>query len=235
MNKDININRSKPRVVSLVIGLLFTTFCLAAEQSILIANLKAGKPQTVVVYGTRLTAGGAWVQQLQQALNQAYPEKAKVMNSGKGAMWSKWGVDNLDKLVIEKKPDTVLIEFGINDAFLKYNTSVEQAQKNLENMIERILKANSHCEIILMVMNPAIGVHLERRPNLKDYYQMYRDMAKTRKLLLIDHYPNWEKILNSDADLFNNYVPDGIHPNAEGCEMVITPEINKTLGIADKP
>lgn len=235
MNKDIHINRSKLGVASILLGFLLTTLCPAAEQSGLIANLKAGKTQTVVVYGTSLTAGGAWVQQLQQALNQAYPEKAKVINSGKSAMWSKWGVDNLDKLVIEKKPDTVLIEFGINDAFLKYNTSVEQAQKNLENMIERILKSNSQCEIVLMVMNPPIGGHLESRPNIKDYYQMYRDVAKTRKLLLIDHYPNWEKILNSDAALFNKYVPDGIHPNAEGCEMVITPEITKALSIAAKP
>jgi lysophospholipase L1-like esterase len=222
-------------VISLLLGLLFTTLCLAAEKSILIANLKEGKPQTVVVYGTSLTAGGAWVEQFQQTLNQAYPEKAKFINSGKGAMWSKWGVDNLDKLVIEKKPDTVLIEFGMNDAFLKYNTSLDQAQKNLDNMIERILKANSQCEIILMVMNPAIGVHLERRPNLKNYYQIYRDVAKTRKLLLIDNYPNWEKILNSDPGLFNKYVPDGIHPNTEGCEMVITPEIIRTLAIAAKP
>ena len=150
-------------------------------------QIESGKQQTVITYGTSLTAGGAWVQQLQEALNHRYPGKAKLINSAKGAMWSTWGVENLGTRVIRKKPDTVLIEFAINDAYLPYKTSVEQAQRNLENMIERILKSNSACEIILMVMNPPVAVHLERRPKIKDYYQMYRDVAKDRKLLLIDH------------------------------------------------
>jgi hypothetical protein len=98
-------------------------------------------------------------------------------------------------------------------------------------MIERILKSNFDCEIVLMVMNPPIRVSLERRPKIKDYYQMYRDVARDRKLLLIDHYPNWEKILNKEPNLFKKYVPDGIHPTTEGCKMVVTPEIVRSLGI----
>lgn len=133
--------------------------------------------------------------------------------------------------MIQKQPDTVLIEFAINDAFLPYKTSVMQAQSNLENMIERILKANPKCDIILMVMNPPIGVHLERRPKIKDYNEMYRNVAKDRQLLLIDHYPKWETILKEDPALFKNYVPDGIHPGAEGCKSVILPNITKALGI----
>jgi hypothetical protein len=68
-------------------------------------------------------------------------------------------------------------------------------------------------------------------PRSKIYYQMYRDVAKTRKLLLIDHYPKWEKILNEDPELFKEYVPDGIHPAAAGCKAVILPNITKALGI----
>jgi sialate O-acetylesterase len=61
---------------------------------------------------------------------------------------------------------------------------------------------------------------------------MYREVAKERKLLLIDHYPQWEKILNETPELFKAYVPDGIHPGAEGCKVVITPTIVEALGIA---
>ena len=225
------MNRSQLMAMVLGMCLISAPMCHAEGKSRLVDNLKSGKQQTVITYGTSLTAGGAWVKQLQEALNRSYPEKAKVINSGKGRMWSKWGVDNLDKRVIEKKPDTVLIEFAINDAYLPYKTSVEQAKINLENMIERILKSNSKCEIVLMVMNPPIGVHLERRPKIKEYYQMYREVAKARKLLLVDHYPQWEKIVNEDPQLFNKYVPDGIHPGPEGCKVVITPNIIKALGI----
>ena len=197
----------------------------------LAANLAAGKPQTVVTYGTSLTAGGAWVQELQDALGRSYPGKATVVNSGMGAMWSGWGVENLGQRVIAKKPDTVLIEFSINDAYVPYTTSVQRARSNLETMIDRILASNTNCEIVLMVMNPPTGSHLEQRPKIKEYNQMYRDVAKNRKLLLIDHYPHWEKILNDDPGLFMKCVPDGIHPCAEGCTMVVTPEILRALGI----
>ena len=231
----MNMNKSKLGAVVLTIALFSATLCQAAEKSRLVANLESGKQQTVVTYGTSLTHGGAWVAQLQQALNSSYPGKVKVINSGQNGMWSKWGVGNLDKRVIEKKPDTVLIEFAINDAYLPYKTSVKQAQSNLENMIERILKSNPDCEIVLMVMNPPIGVHLKRRPKIKEYYEMYRNVAKEQKLLLIDHYPKWEKILNEDPDLFNKYVPDSIHPVAKGCREVIIPNITKALGIKVVP
>ncbi len=203
----------------------------AGEQQSLIAHLKAGKPQTIVTYGTSLTAGGAWVGQLQSALNRSFPGLAKVVNSGAGGMWSKWGVDNLEERVIAKKPDAVLIEFAINDAYLEYNTPVESARTNLVNMIDRILKANPQCQVILMTMNPPIGVHLERRPKVDEYYEVYRQVAKERKLLLIDHSLNWKKILQEDAAAYNKLVPDGIHPEGLGCETVILPQLLKSLGI----
>ena len=208
---------------------------LAEDRSHFVSNLNAGKQQKLVVYGTSLTAGGAWVGQLQKALDERYPGQAKLINSGKGGMWSKWGVDNLDTRVIQKKPDTAVIEFAINDAFLAYKTSVAEARSNLTNMIDRILASKPETEIILMTMNPPIGVHLDRRPMIKDYYQMYRDVAKERKLKLIDHYGNWEPILEKDRALFDKYVPDGIHPGPEGCTRVITPAILKGLGIKDEP
>jgi alpha-L-arabinofuranosidase len=218
---------------SLVLSLfvLSTAPCQVGEKSQLVTNMELGKQQTVITYGTSLTAGGAWVRQLQQALERKYPGKAKLINSAKGAMWSTWGVDNLDAHLIQKRPDTVLIEFAINDAYLPYKTSVEQARSNLDNMIDRILNSNAACEIVLMVMNPPVGVHLERRPKIKDYYQMYRGVAQDRKLLLIDHYPVWESILNENATLFRKYVPDGIHPGPEGCKAVITPTVLQALGV----
>lgn len=203
----------------------------AAEKSKLVTNLEAGKQQTVVTYGTSLTAGGAWVDQLSAELKRHYSTLPLVLNSGRGSMWSKWGVDNLDTRVISKSPDTVFIEFTINDAFLKYATSVPQARSNLLNMVDRLLAANNACEIILMVMNPPIGVHLDSRPNIELYNQMARDVAAERRLMLIDHYPDWEKILKADPKQFSALVPDGIHPNAEGCKQVILPNILRALGV----
>ncbi len=215
----------------LLFACLVTPALSQAEGSRLVASLKAGKAQTLVTYGTSLTAGGAWVGQVKSALEKEWPGLLTLVNSAKGGMWSKWGVDNLEARVIAKKPDTVLIEFAINDAFLEYKTSVVDAKANLNTMIDRILAAKAETEVILMTMNPPIGVHLERRPAIKEYYEMYRAVAAERKLPLIDHEKTWQPILTNQAELFNRYVPDGIHPGPEGCSAVITPVLLKALGV----
>ncbi len=214
-----------------VVSITLLAFCHAGEKSRLIKNLESGKKQTLITYGTSLTSHGAWVPQLKQEINKHYPGKATVINCGKSGKASDWGIVNFENRVIAKKPDTVIIEFAMNDAFAPYKISVNKAQSNLESMIDRILKANKDCEVILMVMNPTLGKAKKARPDLLKYNNMYRDVARKRHFLLIDHYPNWEKILKADPKLFNKYVPDGIHPKAEGCKAVITPHIVKSLGI----
>ncbi|MCX6997008.1 MAG: GDSL-type esterase/lipase family protein, partial [Kiritimatiellaeota bacterium] len=236
LQRNSNEGGAMRRIAATIVILTMVNHALAGEDSQLVARLKAGKQQTVVTYGTSLTEGGAWVRQLQQALQAEFPGLATVINSGQSRMWSKWGVDNLDARVLAKKPDTVFIEFAINDAYLDYKTSVSDARRNLTNMIARILSAKADSEIILMTMTPPTGIHLERCPQYKDYYQMYRDVARARKLRLIDHQVNWEQLLEQDKALFDKYVPDGLHPGAEGCAQVITPAIRRALGLrAEQP
>lgn len=201
------------------------------HQSQFVRALSEGRQQRIVCYGCSLTAGGAWVQQLQDALNLVYPDLATVTNSGAGAMWSRWGRENLDERVISKNPDAVFIEFSMNDAFLAYETSVAEARENLQTMIDRMLEHNREAEIIIMVMNPPTGEHLERRPRFEEYNQMYRDVAGANGLLLIDHQPNWEVVLAQGMSAFLAYVPDGLHPAPIGCQEVITPHILASLGI----
>ncbi len=201
-------------------------------QSQLVKNLQQGKDQLVVVYGTSLSSGNhgkSWMQEVSNYFNEKYGSHLTYTLSGKGGMWSTWGVQNIEDSVITKHPDAVIMEFGINDAFKKYATSPEVARLNLEYMIHRIQLDNPDCEIILQVMNMPIGKSASYRPNLNAYYAMYRKVAKKEKLLLIDHYPNWQKILDQGEDVFMEKVPDGIHPSDESGKNIIAPMIIKTL------
>lgn len=154
-------------------GLVFAALSTGFAESRLVANLQAGKPQVIVVYGTSLTAGGAWVSQLLQALKRDFSNQVALVNSARSGMNSEWGVANLEEKVIRKKPDTVFIEFAINDAVERFS-------------------------------------------------------------MLIDHEPHWEAIQKSDPAQFKRYMPDGLHPNPEGCREVILPELLKALGL-DNP
>jgi acyl-CoA thioesterase I len=195
------------------------------EKLMFIEKLQNGVKQHLVTYGTSLTECGEWVNQLRNFFNQKYPGLVTVTNSGASGMWSGWGVDNLEERILKKNPDVVFIEFAINDAYLPYKTTVPMCRKNLETMIDRILKQYPKCQIILMTMNPPIREHLEIRPKVEEYYQAYREVAKERKLLLIDHYPVWKAILDKDPKTYDAYVSDGIHPNGLGSEKVTTPNI----------
>ncbi len=204
----------------------------SVAQSRLIKNLKDGKDQLVVVYGTSLSSGNngkSWMKEVAAVLNRKYGNHLRYRLSGKGGMWSTWGVQHLEDSVISKNPDAVIIEFGINDAFLQYKTSPQLARLNLEFMIERIRLHNPACEIILQVMNMPIGKSAGFRPDLEAYYEMYRKVGKREKLLLIDHYPNWQRILDQGENFFLSKVPDGIHPNDESGRTIIAPLIIDSL------
>lgn len=210
--------------------------CRAAEKSQLVTNLEAGKSQVVVAYGTSLTAAGGWVTQMTGVLNERFSKKVTVVNSGGSGKWSEWGVANLQERVIRKHPDTVFIEFSMNDSVARFNGSVEIAKANLETMIDAILKENPRSEIILMTMTPGNAYpegHKSYRKDIESHYEMYRTVAKARNLLLIDHYPNWKALQEKDNALFTQYVPDTIHPTAEGCAKVVTPVVLAALGIKD--
>jgi acyl-CoA thioesterase-1 len=206
----------------------------SAEKSKVITHLEAGKKQTIVTYGTSLTAAGAWVKQMTAVLEQKFPQQATVINSGGSGKWSDWGVANLQQRVIDKKPDTVFIEFSINDSVERFEGSVPIAQKNLEKMIAAILKGNPQCEIILMTMTPGNAHpagHKAHRKDIEKHYEMYRNVAKERKFLLIDHYPNWKSLQTKEPAMFKKYVPDSVHATPEGCAKIITPAILTALGL----
>lgn len=203
----------------------------ATNESRLVANLKAGRHQTVVAYGTSLTSRGAWVDHLRAALDAQYPGLATVVNSGQSAKNSQWGVENLHARVLDHKPDTVFIEFSVNDAYLPYTLSIASAQSNLNFMIDAILQTHGNCEVILMVMNPVIGQHLKQRPAIEDYNQMVRRVSIRRQLMLVDHYPKWESLQDTNFVSFARFMPDGIHPSAEGCSNIVTPTVFKALGL----
>ncbi len=196
-----------------------------------VGRLHDGRKQTIVCYGTSLTAGGTWVRQLTDTLDSHYPGLATVINSGKGGMWSKWGVENLEERVIAHDSDAVLIEFSINDAYLDYGATVTQSRANLEMMISRIHADNSDAEVILLIMNPPLGVPLKQRPRIREYEAMYRDVASTFNVRLIDCSRSWQSLIEQEPGKWQQLVPDDIHPNELGCVSMVTPCILRGLGI----
>lgn len=212
----------------------------------LITNLNAGLNQTLVVYGTSLTQYGRWADMadghsgLIDWLKGLYGSQITMFNSGMAGKASATGLANLNTMVLAHNPDTVIIEFAINDPYTiytstdaDYNISVAQSKTNLNAMIDTILTARPGTEIILQTMNPAIDIshYLSgtQRPNLDAYYQVYRDVAAERGLKLIDHNVNWTYLQSNHPSILQTDLPDGLHPIAPASLSVTLPAVKKAL------
>jgi lysophospholipase L1-like esterase len=209
----------------------------------LIQNLRAGESQKVVAYGTSLTAG-AWPGQLSDWLSTEFPGQVQVVNSGRPFMASQNdrppfdGLEQLEERVLSENPDTVFLEFAMNDALEEFHISPQQLHDNLNTMIDRILADGPQTEIILMTMNPPWSPPDDLSPpsyraNIAAYYQADRDVADERGLLLIDHYHNWVRLRDMNPTLFKQYIPDGTHPTSAALMQFVTPEIIRALTIPE--
>lgn len=207
---------------------------IASEPHAFVRRLRAGRPQTIVFYGTSLTAGGAWTTQLTEALEQRFPGLVRTFNGAGPGQHSGWGCENLDARVIAHAPDVVFLEFAVNDAVARFHLTPEQARANLDAMIDRIRAARPDCEFILQVMSPVIDRpqgHDGWRPTLPECQENYRRVAAERGFLLIDHMPAWTRLLEADEAAFREWVPDGLHPIAPGYKELVTPTILRALGL----
>jgi acyl-CoA thioesterase-1 len=199
-----------------------------------IRNLEAGKPQTLVAFGTSLTAGGAWVGLVDAWLKAEYPGLATVFNEGASGHSSKYGLTVIQN-VTRHAPDAVLIEFAMNDAYYpeesgyKEGVPVDTSRENLRRIIEGIKAARPGCEFIPQTMDLPLGIHLRRRPEITRYYAGYRTFAAAQKLILADHEPNWKAILDFDTSFYLSWLPDSIHPNAEASAAITFPGVLSAL------
>lgn len=197
-------------------------------------NLAAGKKQTVVVYGTSLTRGGAWANATKQWFDQTYPGQVTFINSGGPGQNSDWGLTNLKSKVLDHHPDLVFVEFAYNDAHDKFQMPVERGAANLTKIVEGIRAQNPDAVIVLQTMNigwdaPNGNRSLSVRPDLERFNDNYRTIAREQGLTLLDHYVVWKKLKETDPATYKKYVPDGTHPGPAGSLAVTWPTIQAWL------
>jgi lysophospholipase L1-like esterase len=223
-----------------VAGILGAQILYASSQkSSLVQQLDSGKKQTLVFYGTSLTAmKGGWASQLSETLKMLYGERVTIVNSARGGMDSKWGLENLSRRVLVHRPNAVTIEFSMNDAAKKSGLSVAESRKNLETMVDCILELDKNIEIFILTMNP-VGTEIQARApghsyyrgKLEEYYRAAGDVANDRGIKLIDHYSNWMRYRRLDPCGFAKHVPDGVHPDIEISRELILPAMLSGLGV----
>lgn len=198
------------------------------------SNLEAGRKQTVVIYGTSLSHGGQWAEEVRRWFEAQYPGLVAFHNSSGSGKNSDWGLANLAAGVLRHRPHLVFVEFSYNDCVDRFEMPVERGASNLGQMVDKILGQDPKTTVVLQVMNVAWDAPNGRqsgsiRSRLESFNDNYRALARAQRLPLLDHYPNWLRLQREDPGRFRQLVPDGSHPTAEGSRMVTWPTVRNWL------
>ena len=165
----------------------------------------------IVAFGDSLTAGfGAdpgksYPDFLQKDLDAA-GLKWHVVNRGESGDTTTDGLARMSS-VLSRKPKITIVEFGGNDGLR--GLPVETTRSNLEQIIQMLDSAGSKVVLAGMTLPPNYGPDY-----IKPFQQVYLELAAKYKLTRIP-------FLLSDVALHPGLMQqDGIHPTAEGNEIV---------------
>jgi acyl-CoA thioesterase-1 len=182
--------------------------CLA-----LAAGLGAAESKTLLFFGDSLTAGyGLDPDEAFPALIQRKLEASgrpwRVVNAGLSGETTAGGLRRLD-WILRQPVDIFIIELGGNDGLRGIDPTTSRS--NLELMIKRIRERYPDVKVVLagMQMPTNMGPDYTRQ-----FAAMYPDLAQKLQVTLIPF------LLEGVGGVPALNLPDGIHPTAEGHQIV---------------
>jgi acyl-CoA thioesterase-1 len=177
------------------------------------AQLREKPPSHLIIaFGDSLTAGYGI------SLTEAYPallEKRlktmgfsyKVLNGGISADTTSGGLSRINE-IIKQNPGIVILELGANDGLR--GTSLDLIKSNLSRMIERLQKKKIKVILAGMRLPPNYGEEYT-----EGFHQIYIDLSKQYHLRFIPFF------LEGVATKEGLTQTDGLHPTAEGYQVVL--------------
>ena len=169
--------------------------------------------QTILFFGDSITAGygldeeQAYPALIQQKIDSLGAEH-NVVNAGLSGETTAGGARRVD-WILQQEIDIFVLGLGGNDGLRGIDPS--NTKENIETIITKVKAKNSDIEIVLAGM--------EAPPNLGEQYtqrfrQLFSDVAEQHKLTFIPF------LLEDVAGIRELNQPDGIHPTAEGQQII---------------
>jgi acyl-CoA thioesterase I len=181
----------------------------------------------IVCLGTSLTGRGGWTDVLAARLAAAWRRRVQVHAVAADDTTSRWGRRQL-AAVLAYEPDLVLIEFAINDAYLKHLVTPLESRRNHRALIRRLRRERPDAAILLATMSPAHGwKRWLLRPFLERHFAGYRRLSRAEGVGLVDTAPLW----CASAAARARDIPDGLHPTHEAQVRITVSGILRHLGV----
>lgn len=213
-----------------------------APMTRLASRLSKGENQILVTYGTSLTAAARWQGELKRRLEAEFKGDLTVVNLGISGTHSGRGYikgntnapcgTNPERMarIVAAAPDTILIEFSINDAYTIYNVSLTESRQNMETLLGYIRQHLPDAEVIIHTVSyPVAGGPAKVRPDIDLYDQLYQAIARENGLLFIDTGRQIKKFCEEHPSKVTDYLPDYLHPSRLAGTEMIAPYLHKAF------
>jgi acyl-CoA thioesterase-1 len=185
------------------------------------SHLESGdKTVKIVCFGDSITGvyyhtGGqrAWCDMLGLALMRAYPKaKVEMINAGKSGHTTADALKRIDKDVLSKKPDLVVVMFGMNDIV---RVPAWDYGDNLRQIVKLIRAAGA--EAVLCTSSPIVTDDDTRTAALLAEYSnfLFRTAADLH-VPVVDNQRIFREIRASDEHTLIALMSDTFHPNMHG-------------------
>jgi len=228
--------------LALLARIVFPTSVAGAPSVAQIASqLEAGTKTThIVCFGDSITgvyyhtgSARAWPDMLGIALQQAYPKaKLEMVNAGISGNTTIKALARIEKDVIAKKPEMVIIMFGMNDVA---RVKIDDFELNLRDITQKCLDAGA----AVILCTPNSVYENPTRPNVKlaAYSDRVRTVAHDFKVPLVDFFKDWSELHQHDPNAWMLLMSEIIHPNLNGhkrfAELITHSLSGKKISLAD--
>ena len=202
----------------LFIWVLSALFALFASTAIAADKVK------IMAFGDSLTAGyglaadEAFPVRLQAAL-QAKGLSVEVINAGQSGDTTGAGLDRVEWALFDK-PDAVILELGAND--MLRGLPPEKTRDNLEKIIALFRAEQLPILMAGMLASQSFGSEYKN-----SFDRIFPELAESHELLF---YPFFLEGVAGDMSLNQQ---DGIHPTAEGIDIIVAnilPSVEELIG-----
>ena len=159
--------------------------------------------------------------------------KAEAVPAGISGHKSNQMLARMDKDVIAKKPQWMLLSCGVNDVWHgKRGVTLPDYKKNITAIVDKAQKAG--IKVVIMTAS-MIREDAKNVPNttLKAYNDFLRTLAKEKKCLLADINARMQKeVYSKELSVIkgNRLTYDGVHMNGRG-HMMMASVILETFGV----
>ena len=224
----------KVKTIVSLFGILISA-ALSAQIAVKNGDVIAFLGDSITAYGNSIPAG--YVNLVMAGLKANGIQAAKIP-SGFGGHNSVLMLERLERHILKKKPQIMLLSCGVNDVWYgKRGVKLEDYRKNITEIVTRTQAAGIKVCIMTatMVYEKPDGQYNLR---LADYNQFLRELAAEKKCLLIDLNADMVKFIKDFKAAHpkakgNLLTVDGVHMNTAGNEVMAI-GILRAFGLNDE-